>query len=121
MQQSKVKLTALDYPKWLFALVLVVLSVVGNIYFSAYASSLRALAIIVVLGVSLAILATTAHGKIVLDFFKQARGELRKVVWPTRQETVQMTLMVAAIVVIMALILWAFDSVFALAIGNLVA
>lgn len=121
MQQSSIKLTALDYPKWLLALVLVVLSVVGNIYFNTYASSLRALAIIIILGVSLAILSTTAHGKIVLDFFKQARGELRKVVWPTRQETVQMTLMVAAIVVIMALILWAFDSVFAVVVGSLVA
>ena len=38
--------------------------------------------------------------------------ELRKVVWPTRQETIQTTLIVVAMVVVAALILWGLDKVF---------
>ena len=120
VQERAVKLSTLDYPKWLLALFLVVLSVVGNIYFNAYPVAIRAVVIIVVLGLSLVMLTTTTHGKIVLDFFKQARGELRKVVWPTRQETVQTTLIVAAIVLVMSLILWGFDSLFAMLVASLV-
>lgn len=120
MQGSKVKVTVLDYPKWLLALVLIALSIVGNIYFGSYSAAIRALGVVVAIGLALVILSMTAHGKIILDFFMQARGELRKVVWPTRQETVQMTVMVAVIVVIMALVLWAFDSFFAFVVSSLV-
>jgi preprotein translocase subunit SecE len=54
----------------------------------------------------------TTQGKKALTFIKGARTELRKVTWPTRQETFQTTLVVFVMVVIMALILWALDSLF---------
>jgi preprotein translocase subunit SecE len=41
---------------------------------------------------------------------KEARVEIRKVVWPTRQETTQTTLIVVAVVLVMALVLWGLDS-----------
>ncbi|MEX5381397.1 preprotein translocase subunit SecE, partial [Acinetobacter towneri] len=41
---------------------------------------------------------------------KEARVEIRKVVWPTRQETMQTTLIVVAVVLVMALLLWGLDS-----------
>ncbi|MBP5143215.1 preprotein translocase subunit SecE, partial [Pseudomonas chlororaphis] len=41
---------------------------------------------------------------------KEARTEIRKVVWPTRQETTQTTLIVVAVVLVMALLLWGLDS-----------
>ena len=41
---------------------------------------------------------------------KEARIEIRKVVWPTRQETTQTTLIVVAVVLVMALLLWGLDS-----------
>jgi preprotein translocase subunit SecE len=41
---------------------------------------------------------------------KEARGEIRKVVWPTRQETTQTTLIVVVVVLVMALLLWGLDS-----------
>lgn len=120
MQQGQVKLSVLDYSKWLLAVVLVALCVVGNIYFASYPAAVRAGIIIVAVGLSLVILVTTSHGKIVWDFFKQARNELRKVVWPTRQETLQMTSIVAVIVVVMALLLWGFDTIFAALISHIV-
>jgi len=41
---------------------------------------------------------------------KGSRTEIRKVIWPTRQETTQTTMIVVAFVFVMALILWAMDS-----------
>lgn len=52
----------------------------------------------------------TATGKTLWGYVTGARTELRKVVWPTRQESVQATLMIAVVVLIMALLLWGLDS-----------
>ena len=49
-------------------------------------------------------------GKEVWDLAKEARVEVRKVVWPTRQETTETTLIVVAVVIFVALILWGLDS-----------
>jgi preprotein translocase subunit SecE len=48
-------------------------------------------------------------------WLKEARTEIRKVVWPTRQETTQTTLIVVAVVLVMALVLWGLDSLLGLA------
>ena len=55
-------------------------------------------------------------GQKVWVFAKQSRMELRKVVWPTRQETIQTTMIVVAMVVVMALVLWGVDSILTWAI-----
>ena len=52
----------------------------------------------------------TAPGKALWGYVTGARTELRKVVWPTRQESVQATLMIAVVVLIMAVLLWGLDS-----------
>jgi preprotein translocase subunit SecE len=44
------------------------------------------------------------------NLIKGSRTEIRKVVWPTRQETTQTTMIVVVFVFVMALILWALDS-----------
>ncbi|MDF7666951.1 preprotein translocase subunit SecE [Orbaceae bacterium ESL0727] len=54
----------------------------------------------------------TQKGKAFFTFAKESRAELRKVVWPTRKETVQTTLLVAAITVIVGTALWGMDSFF---------
>ena len=46
-----------------------------------------------------------------LQFIQQVRSEVSKVVWPTRQETTQTTLIVFVFVIITGLILWGLDSV----------
>ena len=56
-----------------------------------------------------AVLWTTEVGKRFLSFFKEALDELKKVVWPSRKETLQSTLMVFVFVVVMALFLWLTD------------
>ena len=66
------------------------------------------LALLAAAGVAVAFL--TSQGAAFLELAKSARGEIRKVVWPTRQETTQTTLIVVAVVVVMALILWGLDT-----------
>ena len=51
----------------------------------------------------------TEPGAETLEFVRGARAEVRKVVWPTRAETTQTTLVVIAMVVIMGLLLWMLD------------
>ena len=52
----------------------------------------------------------TENGAWAWNLAKEARVEVRKVVWPTTQETTQTTLIVVGVVILVALILWALDS-----------
>jgi len=54
------------------------------------------------------------------QLLKSSRTEIRKVVWPTRQETTQTTLIVVVFVFIMALILWGIDSVLGWLVGMVI-
>ncbi|MES0875365.1 preprotein translocase subunit SecE [Sinimarinibacterium thermocellulolyticum] len=60
--------------------------------------------------VALAVAYQTALGKSLWSYVAGSRIELRKVVWPTRQESIQATLMIAVVVLLMALLLWGLDS-----------
>lgn len=120
MQQQSVKVAPLDYAKWLISIVLIAACVVGNVYYGSHAAALRAAAIIIIVIVALLIVKTTTHGDVAWKFFKEARLEVRKVVWPTRQETVQMTVIVAIVVGLMGLILWLVDTLFAYGISHIV-
>ncbi len=55
--------------------------------------------------------ALTKKGKNAIDFARESRMEVRKVVWPTRQETIQTTLIVLAVCIVMALALWGVDGI----------
>nr|WP_237397867.1 MULTISPECIES: preprotein translocase subunit SecE [unclassified Gilliamella] len=55
---------------------------------------------------------TTNTGKSFLLFLQESRKELRKVVWPTRKETTQTTLLIAVITIVAGLVLWGMDSLF---------
>ncbi|ACO76862.1 preprotein translocase, SecE subunit [Azotobacter vinelandii CA] len=66
---------------------------------------------LLVLGLVAAFVALrTSQGQAFFSLAKEARAEIRKVVWPTRQETTQTTLIVVAVVLVMALLLWGLDS-----------
>ncbi|MDE1169311.1 MAG: preprotein translocase subunit SecE [Pseudomonas sp.] len=99
-----------DLLKWLVVVALVVVGVVGNHHFSASPLLYRVLALLVIAGVAAFVGLQTAKGKSFFILAKEARTEIRKVVWPTRQETTQTTLIVVAVVLVMALLLWGLDS-----------
>ncbi len=91
--------------------LLALVAVVGNQYYAEqFAVIYRAMVLVVVGAVAAVIALQTDQGKRFIAFAKESRVEIRKVVWPTRQETQQTTLVVVAIVLIAALILWALDS-----------
>ncbi len=70
---------------------------------------LRGLAVVVGLVAGAAVFLATAKGREVREFLSEARFELRKVVWPTRQETTRMAWVVVIVVVIVSLLLAGFD------------
>jgi preprotein translocase subunit SecE len=99
-----------DMLKWLVVAALVVVGVVGNQYFSAEPLLYRVLALLVLSAVAGLVALQTSKGQAFWVLAKEARVEIRKVVWPTRQETTQTTLIVVAVVLVMALFLWGLDS-----------
>lgn len=101
----------LDIAKWVVVVAIIAAGVAGNSYYAeAYSPLYRALALIVLALLAGGIAYLTEQGKAFVDLLKEARVEARKVVWPTRQETNQSTLIVAVVVAIMALVLWGLDS-----------
>ena len=99
-----------DLVKWLVVVILVVVGVVGNQYYSAQPILYRVLALLAIAAVAAYVGLQTGKGKAFFVLAKEARAEIRKVVWPTRQETTQTTLIVVAVVLVMALLLWGLDS-----------
>ncbi|KXU36108.1 preprotein translocase subunit SecE [Ventosimonas gracilis] len=104
------KKSSLDTLKWLAVLALVVLGVVGNQYFAAESILYRVMGLLALAAVAILVALQTVKGRQFFELLKAARGEIRKVVWPTRQETTQTTLIVVAVVLVVALLLWGLDS-----------
>lgn len=109
----------LDFLKWGAVLLIILSLIIGNFALASLAVPVRATLIIILGLVALSIALTTTKGKWGWQFLKEARIELRKVVWPTRQETVQTGLMIGGIVCVVALILWGVDSLFAYLVSSL--
>jgi len=107
-----------DIVKYVFAALLAVGGLFVWFWFSApdraaqlgsWAPQLRGLAVAVGLVAGTLVFLASAKGREVREFLSESRFELRKVVWPTRQETTRMTWVVIAVVVILSLILAGFD------------
>lgn len=104
------KESRLDLLKWVVVAVLVVVAVVANQYYSAQPIFYRVLGILVMAAAAGFLALQTVKGRAFFTLAKEARAEIRKVVWPSRQETTQTTLIVVAVVLVMALLLWGLDS-----------
>lgn len=103
----------LDGLKWLVIVAGVIGAAFANSYFADDVALLyRVLALLVAGAVLCFIAVNTAKGYSFWELVKSAQVELRKVVWPTRPETNQTTLMVLVVVFIAALILWGLDAFF---------
>ncbi len=78
-------------------------------YFSDQSLLLRVIGLVAAAGIAVAVALQTAKGRLAWSMMGEARMEVRKVVWPTRKETVQTTGIVLVMVTIVALLLWALD------------
>ncbi len=107
---SEATVGRLDSLKWAAVLVLVSGGIFGNSYFDDAPVLYRVLTLVSVALVSAWIASLTQRGSELFLLIKGSRTEIRKVVWPTRQETTQTTLIVFVFVIITGLILWGLDS-----------
>ena len=108
---------ALDMFKWVVVFALLAGLVTANTMYGEISVLYRAIAIVVVVGIAGFSAATTEKGSTFLSFAKESRTEVRKVVWPTRQEANQTTLIVLAATLVMALILWGLDGIIVRVVG----
>lgn len=109
--------TSYDWLKWFAVAFLLIVGIVANYYYNDQPWPLRLLGWLLLLLVAGVIALQTKQGKQVLTFARESRIELRKVYWPTRQETIQTTLVVGAMVVVLALVLWGIDGLLMWLIG----
>ncbi|MBL4820853.1 MAG: preprotein translocase subunit SecE [Gammaproteobacteria bacterium] len=101
--------SSLDWVKWALVVALVAAGVYANSFFAAESLLLRTIGILILAGLTGWIAAQTTKGRSFVDLCLEARVEIRKVVWPTRQETTQTTIVVLIVVFVVALILWLLD------------
>jgi preprotein translocase subunit SecE len=109
-----------DKIKFVVAALIIGGALAAFYYYGHESLLLRVLGLVAATGVAAAVFFQTAAGHQTLVYLGEARTEVRKVVWPSRKETVQGTLSVIAMVVVIALILWIFDSILAWIVRTLV-
>ena len=99
----------MDTVKLLVAVALLVAGIGFFYFFEEYGLLVRVLGLLVIAGLAVAVALQSTAGRAVWDFAVASRTEVRKVVWPTRQETIQTTLIVFAMVLVIGIVLWLFD------------
>ena len=100
-----------DTLKWLVATLLLGAAVTAFYYYGEESLLLRVIGLLIVAGAAGAIAFTTDKGRAAWEFMRDSRTELRKVVWPTRKETTQTTLVVMGVVTLVAIFLWMVDGI----------
>ena len=106
-------------PLLLMSLLLLLAGIVAFYYFSEIRLFYRVLGLFVILGLSGYIVYQTNFGKTVYTYVLESKIELKKVAWPTKQETTQTAIGVIVIVVIIGILLWLLDMLLAWSIGTL--
>jgi preprotein translocase subunit SecE len=102
---------AADVGKLVLAGVILVAGLVGYTWLgpSAISQSVRLIGVVVALVIALAISAFTASGRRVRNFIAESQFEMRKVVWPTRDETLKTTGVIIVVVIVLSLLLGLID------------
>jgi preprotein translocase subunit SecE len=110
-----------DNMLWAVGLLILLAGVVGFFHFSGEVMTLiRVLGLLAALGIALAVVGQTARGRMMFAFLRETDVERRKVVWPNRQETMQTTLMVLVITIIVAILLFFMDTLFGWIVRRLI-
>ncbi|MEN1973131.1 preprotein translocase subunit SecE [Luteimonas sp. MJ204] len=112
VQHTRSQTSAADIAKYVAASLLLLGGLVAFYWFDGqWPTPLRVLAVVAGVAAALVVFLTSAKGVQMRGFLSEARFELRKVVWPTRQEAMRMSWVVMLVVVIISLLLAGFDLV----------
>jgi preprotein translocase subunit SecE len=103
--------SGLDTVKLVVSGIMLVLGIWAFYFFEPYSILLRVVGLLAVAGAAAALALTSEQGKRLWRFATDSRMEVRKVVWPTRAETLQTTLVVVVMVLILGIMLWLFDTI----------
>ncbi len=103
--------SVLDYGKYVLALLIAAGGVAVFYMMPQWSGVIRGLLVAVGFGLALFVFGLTAKGHEAREFFSDSLFELRKVVWPTREESYRITGMVLIVVFLISLILSGFDFV----------
>ena len=110
----------MDWLKWLIVAALLAGGVYGNWYFQDESLLIRVLGLLGGAVVAVFIAIQTERGRATWNLMKESRSEIRRVVWPSNQETTQTTLVVLVLVIIFALILWGLDSLLSWGVSSVI-
>jgi preprotein translocase subunit SecE len=101
--------TAADKAKLVVAALLIAGGITGYYLLSTQPAWIRWVCVVAGLLLAAVVVAMSAYGRSLRQFVLDARVELRKIVWPTRQETLQVTLAVFIFVIVAGLFFWLVD------------
>ena len=107
--EAEVQRSGMDVVKLLAAALIAAAGIAGFYVFEEYPLVLRVLGFLVLTALGIFVGLQSERGRAIRQFFLDSRTELRKVVWPSRQETIQTTLIVFAVLLAMGVFLWLVD------------
>ena len=99
----------LDTVKLIGAILLIIAGIVAYYWFSTQNQLLRAAYVVIGLVLALLLAWQTRIGHSTWSFISSSRNEVRKMVWPTREETFQTTVAVIVVVLVTAVLMWLLD------------
>jgi preprotein translocase subunit SecE len=103
--------SGIDTVKLVVSATIIVVGIWAFYFFAGYSLLLRVVGLLALSGGAVAVALTSQPGRKLWRFASDSRMEVRKVVWPTRQETIQTTLIVMVMVFLLGILLWLFDLV----------
>ena len=106
-----------DLAKLIFAILAMVAAVFGFYFFAEQSLLLRVIGLLMVLSMAIGLVYTTNLGRSFWQFALGSKIELKKIVWPTQKETMQTTLIVVVMVLVVGILLWMFDGLLMWGIG----
>jgi len=101
--------TIVDTAKLALAVLIVLAGLVAYYYFGDTSALLRTLGVLLAVALAAVVALTSLQGKTLWKFIQGARVELGKVVWPTREETIQTTLVVLVVALFGGIFFWLLD------------
>jgi preprotein translocase subunit SecE len=107
--QTETGASALDTVKLFLAIAVLIGGIVAYYYYPDLSVLIRAGGVLASVVIAIVIVMQTAKGRDMWQFIQTSRIELRKVVWPTRQDTTQTTLAVIVFVIILGVFFWGLD------------